>query len=298
MIIDYASRPPVPEFSQTKAVYLANYRRVYAASERETAAQGGTGDSLSGYFDMYDKVGAQHVVIKARDLETTFGWRIKNEDVSAFCRTHGERFIGFAGVDPNKGITAVRELEVAVRELGLKGLNLQCFEHKLAINDKRMFPLYAKCIELDIPVNIHCGLNFSTSTLMELGRPALLDEVMVNFPDLRVCAAPPGFPWIHELIGVAWRHTNVYIGLVAVRPKYLKVAHSGYEPLLQYGRTVLKDRIIFGSSYPLTPVQRSIDDIDTLGLDPAIRHKWVYQNACNFLRLPGTVTSRAADAAA
>ncbi len=298
MIIDYASRPPVPEFSQTQAVHLANYRRVYAASEKQTAAQGDNAESLRGYFDMYDHLEAEHVVIKARDLETTFGWRIRNEDVSAFCRTHGERFIGFAGVDPNKGITAVRELDVAVRELGLKGLNLQCFEHKLAINDKRMFPLYAKCIELDIPVNIHCGVNFSTATLMELGRPALLDEVMVHFPELRVCAAPPGFPWIHELISVAWRHPNVYIGLVAVRPKYLNVAHSGYEPLLQYGRTVLKDRIIFGSSYPLTPVQRSLDDIDTLGLDAPTRHKWVYQNACNFLRLPGAVTNVVAEAAA
>src|SRR5690606_41794853 len=65
----------------------------------------------------------------------------------------------------------------------------------------------------------------------DLGRPALLDEVMVHFPELRVCAAPPGFPWVHELIGAAWRHANVHIGLVAIRPKYLAVAGSGYEPL-------------------------------------------------------------------
>ena len=124
---------------------------------------------------------------------------------------------------------------------------------------------------------------------MEYGRPLLLDQVMVHFPELRVCAAPPGFPWVHELIGVAWRHPNVHIGLVAMRPKYLAVANSGYEPLLQYGRTVLQDRMIFGSSYPLTPIRRSLDDIDALGLEPAIRHKWLYQNACNFLRLPGGV---------
>ena len=70
------------------------------------------------------------------------------------------RYVGFAGVDPHKGITAIRELEHAVRELGLRGLNLQCFEHKLHINDKKMFPLYAKCIELDIPVNIHTSDQF------------------------------------------------------------------------------------------------------------------------------------------
>ncbi|MBE7522627.1 MAG: amidohydrolase [Burkholderiales bacterium] len=286
MIIDYASRPPAPEFDQSTVSHLANYRRVYAASEGRVAEAAGTG-TMDDYLAMYDRVGARHVVVKARDVESTFGWRIRNEDVAAFCRTRGDRFIGFAGVDPHKGMTAVRELEYAVRALGLKGLNLQCFEHRIAINDPRMYPLYAKCIELDIPVNIHAGINFSSMSLMEYGRPMLLDQVMVHFPELRVCAAPPGFPWIQELIGVAWRHPNVHIGLVAVRPRYLKVDHSGYEPLLQYGRTLLQDRIIFGSSYPLTPVQSSLDDIDALGLEPAIRHKWLFQNACNFLRLPG-----------
>lgn len=294
MIIDYASRPPTPEFSQKQALHLANYRRVYAKSEKTTAMAGGSG-SLDDYFKMYDKVNAKYVVIKARDLESTFGWRIRNEDVANFCRTHGPRFIGFAGVDPHKGMTAVRELTFAVRELGLKGLNLQCFEHKLAINDKLMYPLYAKCIELDIPVNIHCSTNFSSVTLMEYGRPALLDEVMVHFPELRVCAAPPGFPWVQELIAVAWRHVNVHIGLVAMRPKYLAVPNSGYEPLLQYGRTLLQDRIIFGSSYPLTSVQQSLDEIESLKLEPEIRHKWLYQNACNFLGLPGAQTSTTAE---
>lgn len=298
MIIDYASRPPAPAFDQSNATHLANYRRVYASSESRAAASVGAGagaGTMSDYLETYDRAGVETIVVKARDLETTFGWRIRNEDVAAFCQAHGERFFGFAGVDPHKGMTAVRDLEYAVRELGLRGLNLQCFEHKLAINDPRMYPLYAKCIELDIPVNIHCSINFASTTLMEYGRPALLDQVMVHFPELRVCAAPPGFPWVQELIGVAWRHPNVHIGLVAVRPKYLAVAHSGYESLLQYGRTILQDRIIFGSSYPLTPLQQSLDDIDSLGLAPEIRHKWLYQNACNFLRLPGATDARSAE---
>jgi predicted TIM-barrel fold metal-dependent hydrolase len=281
MIIDYGSRPPVPAFAQTTTTHLQRYRHVYEASEKAA----GTQQDLGTYLAVYDSLEAAHIVVKARDLETTFGWRISNEDVAAFCKEQGPRFIGFAGVDPHKGMAAVRELEYSVRELGLRGLNLQCFEHKLAINDPRMYPLYAKCIELDIPVNLHCSINFSTSTLMEYGRPALLDEVMVHFPELRVCAAPPGFPWVHELIGVAWRHANVHIGLVAVRPKYLAVQNSGYEPLLQYGSTILQDRIIFGSSYPLMPVERSVREIGELPLKAEIRDKWLYGNAKRFLRL-------------
>lgn len=283
MIIDYGSRPPVPEFTQSNSSHLQRYRSVYAASER-AAEESGT-DSFAEFLTAYDNVGAQHIVVKARDLETTFGWRISNEDVARFCRKNGPRFIGFAGVDPHKGMAAVREFETAVREMGLRGLNLQCFEHKLAINDKRLYPLYAKCVELDVPVNIHTSINFSTATLMEYGRPILLDEVMVHFPELRVCAAPPGFPWVHELIGVAWRHANVHIGLIAIRPKYLDVPGSGYEPLLQYGRTVLQDRIIFGSAYPLMPIERTVREVEALPLDESVKRKWLYENAKKFLRV-------------
>ncbi|MEO8280854.1 MAG: amidohydrolase family protein, partial [Ideonella sp.] len=240
-------------------------------------------EPLSEYLAMYERNNARHVVIKARDLETTFNFRIRNEDVAAFCKEHGPRFIGFAGVDPNKGMVAVRELEFAVRELGLRGLNLQCFENKLRINDAKMFPLYAKCIELDIPVNIHCSTNFSVATSMDYGRPIYLDDVMVHFPELRVVASPPGFPWVAELIAVAWRHANVNIGLVAIRHKYLAVANSGYEMLLQYGNSVLQDQIIYGSAYPMMPIDRSLAEVDALPLKDQVRQKWLHDNAARLL---------------
>lgn len=282
-MIDFNSRPPIPAFTPD-ATHLRNYRRVYQASEAEVTRDAG-GDALAAYLGAYERLGAAHVVVKAKDVETTFGIKASNEAVAAFCRTHGPRFIGWAGVDPNKGMAAVRELEHAVRELGLRGLNLQCFEHRLAINDKRMYPLYAKCVELDIPVNIHASINFSTDCLMEHGRPILLDEVMVHFPELRVVASPPGWPWVHELIGVAWRHSNLFIGVSAVRPKYLDVEESGYGALLRYGGSVLQDRILFGTSYPMQPIERAVEEALALPLKESVREKWLYGNAARFLGL-------------
>src|SRR5262249_54803270 len=280
-IIDFNSRPPIPAFD-ADASHLRNYRAVYRASEA-LVAKALEGDALSNYLAAYERVGAVHVVIKAKDVETTFGIKASNAAVADFCASHGSRLIGWAGVDPNKGMMAVRELEHAVKELGLRGLNLQCFEHRLAINDKRMYPLYAKCIELDIPVNLHVSTNFSTDCLMEHGRPLLLDEVMVHFPELRVVASPPGWPWVHELIGVAWRHRNVYIGVSAVRPKYLDVPNSGYEALLQYGNTVLQDRMLFGTSFPMQPVDRAVAECMALPLKESVREKWMYLNAARLL---------------
>lgn len=281
-LIDFNSRPPIPAFDGAGAAHLRNYRRVYAASESEVRQSNGE-DPLPAYLAEYERLGARHVVVKAKDVETTFGLKVPNEAVAQFCRDQGPRYIGWAGVDPHKGDAAVRELEFAVRELGLRGLNLQCFEHRLAINDPKMIPLYRTCVELDVPVNIHCGINFSTDCLMEHGRPLLLDEVMVNVPGLRVVASPPGWPWVHELIGVAWRHRNVFIGVSAVRPRILATAGSGYEGLLQYGNTVLQDQIVFGTSYPMQPIARAVDEVLQLPLKDAVREKWLHGNAAAFL---------------
>ncbi len=286
MIIDYGSSPPVPAFRQGPRKHLENYRRVYASSEKAAGRDKET--TLEEWLATYERLEARHVVVKARDIETTWGLKIPNEAVAEFCAEQGPRFIGFAGVDPLKGMAAVRELEHAVTKLGLRGLNLQCFENQVAIDDRRMYPLYAKCCELGIPVNIHCGINFSShSSMEEFGRPTKIDRVAMDFPELRICASPPGWPWVHELIGVAWRHPNVWIGLVAIRHKYLGVAHSGYEPLLQYGRTVLKDRMIFGSAWPMMPVERCLEDIRGLGLPQEIEERWLHSNAATFLGLDG-----------
>jgi len=288
MLIDFGSRPPLGPFNPV-ARHMANYDVVYGASAQKAREDvPGIDDpkALDAYFKAYDEVDARYVLIHGKDVETTFGVKIRNEDVAAFCKKYGARYIGFAGVDPHKGFKAIQELDHAVKNLGLRGLNLQCFEHCIPINDKKMYPLYAKCIELDIPVALHASINFSTKTLMEHGRPLALDEVMVHFPELKVVAIPPGWPWVQELIGVAWRHKNVSIGLSPVRPKYLEVPESGYGPLVQYGNTVLQDRMIFGSSYPLQPIVRTVQETKALALKPEVQKKWLYDNAARLLGLP------------
>ncbi|MEB2399372.1 MAG: amidohydrolase family protein [Alcaligenaceae bacterium] len=286
MIIDYTSKPPLPDH-QVGGSHLDGYDRVYAKSYRSAGRDKGVGEaSLADYLGTYDSLGVSRVVIKARDAETTHGYRVTNEAVAEFCRRHSPRFIGLAGVDPNKGMRAIRELEHAVKELGLHGLNLHPYEHQIPISDPKMYPLYAKCIELEIPLNLHCSTSFSTSAAMDCGHPRHLDQVMMHFPELRVCAAPPGWPWVLDLIGVAWRHENVFIGITAVRPKYLTVEHSGFGPLLQYGRTVLQDRIIWGSAWPMQPVDSALREIEALGLGEPVKRKWLHENAANFLNLP------------
>jgi predicted TIM-barrel fold metal-dependent hydrolase len=288
--VDYASVPPSEKLRRRSThTHMSNYDRVFSKSLERTdwkdQPEPDTDADLKEYIAMYDDLNVDYVFIRAKDAETTFGVKVPNEDVAEFCNAHAPRFIGLAGVDPNKGMVAVRELEYAVKELGLRGLNLPCFELKLDINAKEMYPLYAKCIELNVPVNIHMGQSFSTATPMKFGLPRNIDEVLVHFPELKVISGVPGYPWVHELIGVAWRHRNMHIGINAVRPKVLTTEHSGFEPLIQYGNTLLQDQILVGSNWPLQPVDRFFSEIDALPLKVAVKEKWTGGNAARLFEL-------------
>ncbi len=288
-IIDFASVPPTPELRrQAGSNHLSNYDRIFKNSKARAGAGEGDVDpqqALANYVAMYEKMAVDYVVIRARDCETTFGVKVSNEDVAEFCRNNGARFIGIAGVDPNKGMVAIRELEYAVKELGLRGVNIQGFENKLPINAKELYPIYAKCIELDVPANIHGGMSFSDQSVMTYGKPEYLDEVMVHFPELKAIASVPGFPWVQELIGVAWRHKNVYIAMNAIRPKLLTVENSGYGPLFQYGKNMLQDQIVFGSNWPLQPVESFFQEIDDLPVSEEIKAKWKGDNVARLFEL-------------
>jgi predicted TIM-barrel fold metal-dependent hydrolase len=224
----------------------------------------------------------EKAVIFGADIETTFGSKVPNEVIANIVDKYPEKFIGFAGVDPHKGMDAVRELDRAFRELHLVGLNLAPWLHKLTANDKKFYPLYAKCVEYNIPVILHTSINFSPYTKMDFGNPMYLDEVAMDFPELKIVASHGGWPWVQVLIALAWRHDNIYIELSGVRPKYWTVQGSGWEPLLRYGTTLLKERIFCGTDWPLISYETYMQDLEDSPIQKEIKELWAYKNAEKF----------------
>lgn len=280
MIIDCGLRPPLPEFFKDfleLPAYLKGYEHLFGDRREEALRYLEAGPDA--FLAELDTLGVKLAVISGKDVETRWGHRVPNETVSAFAHRYPGRFIGLAGADPLKGMQAVRDLEHAVRNLGLRGLALEPFEYELPANDKRYYPLYAKCVELGIPVFLHCSINFGRGIKMDYGRPLYLDEVAVHFPELVIIATTPGWPWVEELVGVAWRHPNVYIKIAAVRPLYLSRPGTGWEPLVYYGNSILQDRILFASAWPLLPLARTIEEVRNLPLKAPVKEKWLYRNA-------------------
>lgn len=206
-------------------------------------------------------------------------WIITNDEVAEMVCQYPNRFIGVAAVNLEKPVEAARELERAVKELGFKALRVVPWLWNRPPNDKFYFPLYVKCIELDIPFCTQVG---HTGPLMpsETGRPVpYLDEVALIFPELKIVGGHIGFPWTDEMIGVAWKHENVFIDTSAYLPRY-------YPPqLIHYMKTYGQDKVLFGTNFPQLSLEKCVEQVYEIGLPAEIEAKFLGKNARKVFKL-------------
>lgn len=239
-------------------------------------------DEMAAEFAADDVV----AVLLAWDAETAMGFPpVTNEYVAEAVARHPDRFVGFASVDPWKR-NAVPDFRRAVTELGLKGLKLHPSCQGFDPNDRRVYPLYEAAAELGAPVIFHTGTTGLGAGApggggVKLGhsRPIFLDDVAADFPDLRIVAAHPSWPWQDEMLAVAQHKPNVYLELSGWSPKR-------WSPDLT--RNVLgplQDRALYGSDYPFISFAKWLEGFRTYEPDPAVEEKILLGNARTLLGL-------------
>ena len=209
-------------------------------------------------------------------------YRIPYELVAETCAQAPGRLYGLAGIDPLDGMIAVRELEVAVRELGFIGAHFYPHWFEIPPDHARVYPLYAKCVELDIPIQMQVGqsMNYDKNfPRRSVARPITLDAVACDFPELMLVGIHVGIPWAEEMIAMAWKHQNVYIGSDAHSPKYWPECFVNY--INSYGQ----DKVIFGTDFPVLDFERTVAEIDKLGLRETSRRKFMRDNVAKLYRL-------------
>jgi hypothetical protein len=144
--------------------------------------------------------------------------------------------------------------------------------------DPCYYPLYAKCIELDVAFQTqvgHTGPLFPSET----GRPIYIDQVALDFPELRIICGHIGWPWTEEMIAVAWKHANVYIDTSAHVPKH-------YPPeFVHFMKSFGKKKVLFATDYPLLPFDRVLGELDALGLSDEVRQLFLRDNARRALKI-------------
>ena len=186
------------------------------------------------------------------------------------------RFIGAAGYNPFRIDESLRRIEDFVREHGFKYVYFHPITFGIAPNDRRCYPLYAKCMELGIPVGMQVG-HSAEPLPSDVGRPMLVDEVAIDFPDLKINLSHTGWPWTGEFISMLWRHPNVYGDISGYYPKSLD------PELVRAMDRQLRHKIMLGSNG--FDLQRCCDELDQLPLKEQTKERILRENALEFLGL-------------
>ena len=194
---------------------------------------------------------------------------------------HRDRLLGSVEVDPNDGVAAVRELERAVREHGV--VAAQFFpagkNPPVAINSARAYVVYAKCVELDIPVFVQGGVP-GPRVPFASQHPGLVDEVCYDFPDLRFVFRHGCEPWVDLTVKLLLKWPNLFYSTTAFAPRYYPDA------IVRYANTRGADKILYGGYYPWGfELERIFGELDAVGFRDEVWPKFLRDNAARVLRL-------------
>ncbi len=236
------------------------------------------GLTLPELIDRMDEAGIERaflVAVRAGPEYHPTSARVPYQIVADAVARHPDRFYGLAGVDPTEGMAGERELEHAVTELGFVGAHFYPHWFEMAPDHARMYPFYAKCVELGVPIQMQVGQSLIYAPdrpLRSTGRPITLDGIACDFPELVLIGIHVGIPWASEMIAMAWKHPNVYIGSDAHSPRY-------WPPeFVQYINSYGQDKVLFGTDFPVLDFGRTMREIDELGLRPASKRKFLRDN--------------------
>ncbi|HEV8438602.1 MAG TPA: amidohydrolase family protein [Methylomirabilota bacterium] len=250
---------------------MANYARIFRS--RRPGADHRPAMDLDAYVAMLAKLGVVRAV--------PFG--VSNEETAGLLRRYPDRFLGLARISIGsfKGMSGVRELERLVRDEGFHALGVSALVDGIPASDRRYYPLYTKAAELGVPVRIYSSMNYANDRPYDLGHPRHLDQVAMDFPELRIIGGLGGWPWVNEMVALVRRHPNLHVDTSAHRAKYLGQPGSGWEMLMQFGNTLIQDKVLVGMSAGLVgqPYETLIQEYLDLPLRDTVKEKWLYRNA-------------------
>ncbi|CAA0124518.1 Uncharacterised protein [BD1-7 clade bacterium] len=200
------------------------------------------------------------------------GSLISNDEVATLVDTYPDKFAGVASVDIRDPVEAVRTLKHYVLEKGFVGLRIVQWVWEIPATHALYYPLFAACVELDVPVCLQVGLTGPLRS-SESGRPAHIERIALDFPELTIVCGHIGYPWYDEMIAFATKFPNVYIDTSAYKTKRYPAT------LVEYMKRNGRQKVLFGSNYPMLTPQQCLQDIDQLELDDETRQCFLYDNA-------------------
>lgn len=212
--------------------------------------------------------------------------KISNEEIAELAHKNSDVAIPFASISPHRGAEGVAAARRLIRDYKVRGFKFHPSVQEFFPNDRLAYPLYEAIAEAKLPALFHTGqtgvgakTRGGGGIRLKYSNPLYLDDVAADFPDMPIILAHPSFPWQEEALSVATHKPQVYIDLSGWSPKY-------FPPILvQYANTLLKDRILFGSDYPVIAPEKWVEEFEKLPIKPEVRALIMKENAARLLQL-------------
>jgi predicted TIM-barrel fold metal-dependent hydrolase len=209
------------------------------------------------------------------------GSSFHNDESQKTITAHPDRFFGSFEVDPNRGMESVRELEAAVKELGVKAATAfpAGMLPQVPINDKKFYPLYAKCVELDIPICVCAGIPgprvpFAPQDV------ALIDEVCWFFPELKFVTRHGCEPWADLAVKLMLKWPNLHYSTSAFAPKYYP------KDVVDYANTRGADKVMYAGYFPMgLTLDRIFSELPEVPFRDHVWPKFLRENAIRVFKL-------------
>ena len=212
--------------------------------------------------------------------------KISNEEIAELAHKNSDVAIPFASISPHRGAEGVAAARRLIRDYKVRGFKFHPSVQEFFPSDRLAYPLYEVIAEAKLPALFHTGqtgvgakTRGGGGIRLKYSNPLYLDDVAADFPDMPIILAHPSFPWQEEALSVATHKPQVYIDLSGWSPKY-------FPPILvQYANTLLKDRILFGSDYPVIAPGKWVEEFEKLPIKPEVRALIMKENAARLLQL-------------
>jgi predicted TIM-barrel fold metal-dependent hydrolase len=281
--IDMHVHPQTEEFIAAMGPRAAQMAAYFGQPER-------TPISFAALADQYRERNMLAVLLNTTDETTSGRAGVPNDVIARAVREHPDVFIGFGVVEPQLGEVARQEVKRCAEELGLKGIGeLNPGRQAFYPNDERFYPLWEEAARHKLVVQFHGGMMGAGAGTpggmgykLKYGRPIpYLDDIAADFPELRIVGAHPAWPWQEEALAIARHKSNFYIDLSGWAPRYFPAQ------LVQYAGSILQDRVLFGSDWPVITVERWLSEFEQLPIKADVRPKIMLHNARALLGLDG-----------
>ena len=243
--------------------------------------------SVDELADQYRARRMMAVLVNTRDETVTGLTPLPNDHIAKAVRKHPDVFLGFGAIDPWQGKLALQEIRRCKEELGLHGIGrLNPARQHFFPNDPRFYPLWEEAQKQGLPVMFHSGMAGAGAgtpggmgNKLKYTQPIYLDDVAADFPELKIICAHPSWPWTAESLAIALHKSNFFIDLSGWAPKYFP------PELVHHVNSILQDKAMFGSDWPVLSVERWVEEFDQLGIKPEVRKKIMLENAKKFFGL-------------